>query len=106
MKETDKARLFLLTTTILWGTSFPVIRFGLMYIPPLYFVFLRFLISFVVTFLLLIPLHKLDAFISVLKNKFVALTGLLNGLAFILQFVGQKYTFATNASLLLTYSPR
>ena len=105
MKETNKARLLLITSSILWGTSFPVIRYGLEYITPLYFVFMRFFIAFIVTLSLLAVAKKLNIFIHLLKNKFIAATGVLNAVAFIFQFIGQKYTFATNASLLVNTSP-
>ena len=90
-------------TGLLWGTSFPVIEFGISSgIDPRVFAFLRFAIA--------API--MVAFARVygkplwagLKMKSVWILGLLNAVGFLCQFLGQAYTAASVAALLVKLS--
>ena len=54
MNQTNKAIIYTVLAGVLWGSSFPVIKIGLMYIDPFKFVFLRFLLASVIMFLILL----------------------------------------------------
>ncbi|GIX42465.1 MAG: hypothetical protein KatS3mg129_2198 [Leptospiraceae bacterium] len=49
-----KAEFFLLFATILWGSTFPVIHYGLQWIHPFMLIFLRFFIAFIVLSILIL----------------------------------------------------
>ena len=97
------ARAMIILSAVLWGTSFPVIRMGLQYISPILFLFLRFSLA---TMILLIVLFAKGVRPSLRDiGGLVGLTGVLNAVAYALQFVGQKFTYATNAALMINTSP-
>ena len=87
----------------LWGTSFPVIsvaiRDGL---DPVVFAFLRFAIATPLMILVAILLKKRVG--SLVKNRAVWIVAFLNAVGFLCQFVGQKYTGAAVAALLVNLS--
>jgi len=87
----------------LWGTSFPVIKWGLTYISAYNFVILRFLISVSVIVPITIILDR-KGFLTYFKNKHIILLGFLNSLSYFLQFVGQQWTTATKTALLTNSS--
>jgi len=87
----------------LWGTSFPVIKWGLTYISAYNFVILRFLISVSVIVSITIILDR-KGFLTYFKNKHIILLGFLNSLSYFLQFVGQQWTTATKTALLTNSS--
>ncbi len=87
----------------LWGTSFPVIKWGLTYISAYNFVMLRFLISILVLVPIAIIIDRKD-FFTHFKEKYIILLGLLNSLSYFLQFVGQQWTTATKTALLTNSS--
>lgn len=97
------ARIMVLTSAILWGTSFPVIRAGLMYISPILFLFLRFSVATIILFSALFVKNTKFDFRKI--DSLVVLAGILNALAYTFQFVGQKFTYATNAALMVNTSP-
>ncbi len=87
----------------LWGTSFPVvsvaIRGGL---DPYVFVFLRFAIAAPVMLAVTKAMGK--GVKEVMVSRGVWLIAFLNAVGFICQFVGQKYTEASVAALLVNLS--
>ncbi len=98
------ARGLILLSGVFWGTSFPVIRLGLIYFGSFIFLFLRFLIAVV----LLVPLLYFwgkRGFLELLRDRFVVFTGVLNALGYLFQFIGQNYTYASNAALFINTSP-
>ena len=105
MKARVKARFLLVLTAILWGTSFPVIRYGLIYLPTFTFLTLRFSLATLILALWIIASRKGRALTAMLRDRFVIFTGVLNALGYAFQFIGQNYTYATNASLLINTSP-
>ena len=55
--------------------------------------------------LLCIASSKKSQLTAMLHNKFIVLTGIMNALGYLLQFIGQKYTYASNASLFVNTIP-
>jgi drug/metabolite transporter (DMT)-like permease len=87
----------------LWGTSFPVISIAINEgLDPVVFVFLRFVLAaplmIMVAFFLRRRMRKL------LADKAVWAIALLNTIGFLCQFIGQKYTAASVAALLVNLS--
>ena len=97
-----KAILLTLLAGILWGTSFPAIKVGLEYVEPHTFVFLRFLIASL-TMLIVTLLSKSPLFIFN-KKRLVLFLGLLNGSAYLLQYLGMVNTPAFASSLYVNLS--
>jgi drug/metabolite transporter (DMT)-like permease len=88
---------------ILWGTSFPIISYGIKSgLDPKVFVFLRFASA--------APLMVVAALIlgrtlfATFRLKAVWLLGLLNAAGFLCQFIGQSLTDASVAALLVNLS--
>ncbi len=90
-------------TAILWGTSFPVVSIGIKGgLDPRTFVFLRFAIAAPIMLGLATVLGR-DVK-SMLKNRAVWVVGAFNAVGFLSQFVGQQYTSASVAALLVNLS--
>jgi DME family drug/metabolite transporter len=87
----------------LWGTSFPVIsvaiRGGL---SPVFFVFVRFAIA--APLMLVVAASARSGVKALMRAKGVWILGFLNAVGFLCQFVGQKYTAASVAALLVNLS--
>ncbi len=93
-----KASVYLVFASLLWGTSFPAIKLGLnQNFSPIWFLFLRNIISL---FLAIILFQKFIKVKELLKKSVIFL-GLFNALAYLFQFVGQKYTYSSNAVLIV-----
>jgi drug/metabolite transporter (DMT)-like permease len=92
-------RLALLLTTLIWGATFPATKAVLEQIPPLSFLFLRFLLGAVLVgggFLLWrLRLHREPA---VLRAGAIATCWLFLG--YLLQTVGLQYTTASNSAFI------
>ena len=96
------ARVLTSLAAVIWGTSFVVIRFGLMFLPVFLFLSLRFLVATISFLPLLLVLHKdLKALLSTLRDPRIVFLSFLNMLGFLFQFLGQERTLATNAALLI-----
>ena len=94
--------------TILWSTSFIIIKWGLAEIPPLTFAGLRYFIAFIC----LLPFAFKKQNISELKklNSKIILKLILLGLLFYFftqgaQFLGLYFLPAVTVSLLLNFTP-
>ncbi len=98
MNRTKDAILLTAISGALWGSSFPAIKIGLNYVDPYMFVFLRFLLSSIIMLMFLLFTRRLD--FSFAKKSIVAL-GIINGVSYLLQYVGLNYTAASKASLLV-----
>jgi len=104
-KNRKKAYLALLTTSILWGLSPPVIKYTLGFISPELFLFWRFVVAVVI---IAIPLA-----ITLIKNKNqlkhfkkIIFYGFLGTpLTLYLLFLGIKRTSAIDASVISIISP-
>ena len=87
----------------MWGTSFPVVSLGIEGgLDPRTFVFLRFAIAAPVILGVASVLGR-DV-MPLLRNKALWVVGLFNAIGFVCQFVGQQYTEASVAALLVNMS--
>ena len=92
--------LLTVLASLIWGTSFPGIEWGLGYAGnDIVFLWLRFLIASAVTMSVVLYFKKFD--LAVMREPIIWLIGGLNTVGFILQYVGQTYTNASKTSLLV-----
>jgi drug/metabolite transporter (DMT)-like permease len=87
---------------VLWGTSFPAIKLGLNYVDPYTFVFLRFFLASAIMFFVL--LFKENRGLDFGKRRVVWALGIINGVAYLLQYTGMNSTTASKSSLLVNLS--
>jgi drug/metabolite transporter (DMT)-like permease len=81
---------------VLWGTSFVAMKVGLGYVDPYSFAFLRLLLAFVFSVVLLRSGQRPR--VDMLRDWRVWALGVLNGGGFILQYVGIALTTATRTA--------
>jgi drug/metabolite transporter (DMT)-like permease len=99
--------LSLSSVVFLWGSTFTIIKLGVLEVPPITLAFIRFLIALPFLFALTF-LQNRNAFGKhVLENwRAFALLGLTGvTLQNLLQNVGIQYTTASNASLIIAINP-
>jgi len=92
-------RLALLLSTLIWGATFPATKAALEQLPPLSFLFLRFLIGTLVTLALFGLLHwpwRRDTML--LRMSAIATVYLFLG--YTTQTVGLRYTTASNSAFI------
>lgn len=95
MNKATKSDLSLLLVTIFWGAGFPITKFALQTIPPLYHIGLRFLIAAVLLSIIFYrKMSKVDK--SILKPA--ATMAVLLFLTYALQTVGLLYTTASKSA--------
>jgi len=87
---------------VLWGTSFPMIKIGLDFVDPYMFVFLRMFLASVLIVLVSFVTNNLS--FSLAKERLVWYLGLLNGFAYLIQYIGMSTTTASKSSLLVNLS--
>jgi len=98
--DSQSAALSLLVlSSILWGSSFVGAKIGLAYIDPFIFVFLRLAIA--ASLLSVVLAFRRRFRFTVLKQRSVWFLGALNGVAFMLQYVGLEFTTAAKTALLV-----
>jgi drug/metabolite transporter (DMT)-like permease len=85
--------------SLIWGTSFPVIKIGLSYVDSYSFAFFRLLIASTAVLAVAIPLKRFKP--ALFKNKIIWFLGISNALGFVLQYVGMNYTTASKTVLLV-----
>jgi len=98
-EERSAALGLLVLSSILWGSTFVSAKIGLDYIDPFAFVFLRLSLAASVLFVVLFSRRRFR--FGVLKERSVWFLGTLNGVAFILQYVGLMFTTAAKTALLV-----
>jgi len=92
-------RLALLLTTLIWGATFPATKAALDQIPPLSFLFLRFVLgTLIVGGWLLLARHRIHRGREVLYASGIATIFLFLG--YVLQTVGLHYSTASNSAFL------
>lgn len=92
-------RLALLLTTLIWGATFPATKAALDQIPPLSFLFLRFVLgALIVGGWLLLARHRVHRRREVLYASGIATIFLFLG--YVLQTVGLRYSSASNSAFL------
>jgi len=101
-KNKKKAIFFTVLAGFLWGTSFPAIRIGLKSVEPFTFVFLRFLVASLTMFFVMLVTKNVR--LNLANKKLILLLGIINGAAYILQYVGMVQTLAFASSLFVNLS--
>jgi drug/metabolite transporter (DMT)-like permease len=89
-----------LLSGILFGTSVPMIKLGLGFLPPDLFVALRFSLASVLVLLFLRRNGWVDW--TLLRARPIWLVGFVNAFGYVLQFQGQKFTTASDAALIIS----
>jgi drug/metabolite transporter (DMT)-like permease len=97
-----KALLLTVLAGFLWGTSFPSIKIGLQYMTPFTFVFMRFLIATLTMFSVMLITKNFNFKFS--NKRLILILGIINGIAYLLQYVGMVYTLAFASSLFVNLS--
>lgn len=87
---------------VLWGTSFPAIKIGLRYVDAYQFVFLRFFLASLLMFFVLLIKGNLG--FEFAKRRTIWFLGIVNGVAYLFQYVGMNSTSASKSSLLVNLS--
>ena len=101
--EANKAVLATAVAAALWGTSFPAVSLGLEGgIDPTSFVLLRFAIAAPIMMIVAFALGR-DV-MGVFRTRAAWVLGVLNTVGFLCQFIGQQYTAASVAALLVNLS--
>src|SRR6266699_3815838 len=85
---------------LLFGTSVPVIKLGLNFIPPNTFVALRFSFASALIALLLRGQGWVQR--DLFKSREIWIIGFINALGYVLQFQGQLITSSSNAALIIS----
>lgn len=101
--DTRKKAVFLTVVAgFLWGTSFPAIKIGLQYMDAYTFVFLRFLLASLtmLPILLIVGNHEFNS----ANKRLILFLGVINGVAYLLEYVGMVYTTASKSSLFINLS--
>lgn len=97
-----KSFSLLVIASLIWGTSFPAVEFGLKAGLNFYLLFLlRYLIGAFGVLIVILIFKRAHSSISLFKNRRVILLGGLNAFAAILGTYGQIFTPSGKASLLL-----
>lgn len=102
MPPRDRRNAVLLTTfaSLIWGTSFPGVKWGLGYAGnDVFFLWLRFLVASAATLAIVLLLRKFS--FRVLKDPMIWLVGSFNAGAFVAQYVGLTLTTASKTALLV-----
>jgi drug/metabolite transporter (DMT)-like permease len=98
-----KAFLMTILAGFLWGTSFPAIKIGLQFMDPYTFVFLRFLIaSLTLAFVMLLTRNRLS--FKFPQKRLLLFLGVINGVAYLLQYSGMVDASASESSLFVNLS--
>lgn len=85
---------------ILFGTSVPLIKLGLAYIPPDVFVALRF--SIAAGIVLALPARRVWIRPDLLRSGQLWIVIVINAAGYVLQFQGQRLTTSSNAALIIS----
>ncbi len=93
--------VLIIIAAIIWGTSFVAVRWGLEYLHPTIFAFLRFTLASLI--FLPFALKKFKNIKQLLLTKAIIAIGFFNSLAFICQFIGQQFTTAGKSSLFVNF---
>jgi drug/metabolite transporter (DMT)-like permease len=85
---------------LLFGTSVPVIKLGLDFVPPEIFVTLRFSFASAIIVLLLRGRGWVQR--DLFKSRQIWIIGFINAFGYVLQFQGQLITSSSNAALIIS----
>jgi drug/metabolite transporter (DMT)-like permease len=102
MGNKKKAVLMTVLAGSLWGTSFPAIKIGLQYMGTYTFVFLRFLVASLTMLFVLLITKNFSLNFS--KKRLLLFLGVINGVAYLMQYAGMVYATASESSLFVNLS--
>ncbi len=86
--------------SLVWGTSFPVTKFGLRYVGnDVFFLWLRFIVAAAIT-IAVVATFRLISF-SIFRKPIIWLIGGFNAGGFMLQYIGLTMTTASKTALLV-----
>ncbi|MGI0085453.1 MAG: DMT family transporter, partial [Nitrososphaerales archaeon] len=105
--QTDRNSGLILTTvsSLIWGTVFVSIGFGLDYLNPYVLVFMRFLVGSIPVVIAIALFEKRLKVLSELRNRSNWYLGFVYAFGFVIQYLGQNMTNASDAALLSNLSP-
>ena len=95
-----------LAANILWGTTFVVSQVALSYVNPYDLVFLRSLVGTIIILAIFIftPQLRHMAFLELMRLR-IWILSILYAVGFLLQYLGQDYSDASNATMLANLAP-
>jgi drug/metabolite transporter (DMT)-like permease len=96
--DKKEAVLFTVIASSLWGTSFPAIKIGLQFMDAYTFVFLRFFFALLIMFAIVLFSKN---FTFNFNKRLIIFLGFINGIAYLLQYIGMSSTSASKSSLLV-----
>lgn len=102
MATRDRRNAVMLTVvaSLLWGTSFPGVKWGLDYVgSDVLFLWLRFIVASAVTLAVVLYLRKFS--FHIMREPVMWILGGLNATGFILQYVGLTITTSSKTALLV-----
>lgn len=101
MTKQHKSDIILIFVTIIWGSTFIIVKKATSAIPVFNFLFLRFLIAFIILFVIyhkkLFEVDKRTLFVSVI-------VGIMLFLGYAFQTVGLKYTSASKSGFITGFN--
>ncbi|MGQ9719990.1 MAG: DMT family transporter [Candidatus Jordarchaeum sp.] len=103
ISDLRKGQLYIILTSVAWGSSFVFIKWGVDFLNPFIFLFFRFLFAAVIT----LPFFKFinfTGFRGLISDKRVIFIAALNAIAFFCEFVGIGYTTAGISALLTNFN--
>ena len=92
-----KAEFLIFFVSITWGLSFPLVKIGLNYSSPIFYVFVRFLIT---TIIFCAIYHKRLNKINFSDFKYGIYIGIFLFVGYVTQTIGLKYTTAANSAFI------
>lgn len=95
-----RAISLIVLSSLIWSTSFPAVKAGLSYIPPIAFVFLRFTLG-TFFYILFFIIAKKRFKKEILKDRRVYALGIVTFLSYVFQYFGQLYTLASRTALII-----
>jgi len=99
-RDRDNAIALTVFASLVWGTSFPGVEWGLRYVGnDVFFLWLRFLVASAVTLAIVLYFRKFS--FSVMREPTIWMIGGLNAAGFVMQYVGLMYTTASKTALLV-----
>jgi len=99
-REARNAIMLTVIASLLWGTSFPGVKWGLGYAGnDVIFLWLRFLVASAITLTIVLLIRRFS--FSVLRNPWMWLVGGLNAASFSAQYIGLTLTSASKTALLV-----
>lgn len=99
-RERRSAVILTVFASLIWGTSFPGVKWGLGYAGnDVFFLWLRFIVASVATLAIVLMLKRFS--FRVLKDPLIWAVGGLNAGSFVAQYVGQTMTSASKTALLV-----